>query len=115
MTTAQDNGEQLRRDWAALLKCTLLRLEDDALFIPIHEALAGKQLSQAYGTLRDALAEAGNGQGEDLKKCPIVQEDGSVCGCKLTYFLDPNNAHPVNPLAYRRTEPQEAMAGAVPC
>ncbi len=38
-----------------------------------------------------------------------------VCGCKLTYFLDPNNAHPVNPLAYRRTESQEAMAGAVPC
>ncbi len=108
---ADDNLEQLRRDWAALLKSALLRLDDDALFIPIYEALAGKQLSQAYGDLRDTLAEAGNGQGEDLKKCPVVEEDGHVCGFKLTFFLDPNNAHPVNPWAYRRKEPQGTRAG----
>ncbi len=30
----EDNLGQLWRDWAALLKCTLLRLDDDALFIP---------------------------------------------------------------------------------
>jgi len=106
-----DNLEQRRREWAALLKCAVLRLNDDSLFIPIYAALTGKQLSQAYGALRDALAEAGNGQVEDMKKCLIVQEDGSVCGCKLIFFLDPNNAHPVNPSAYRRKEPQETVTG----
>ncbi|MBI2166235.1 MAG: hypothetical protein HYU29_07545 [Chloroflexi bacterium] len=97
--------EQLRRDWAGLLKCALLRLDDDALFGPIFFALKGKQLSMAYGNLRQALEqgrEETRGQREEAKRCPVVNPDGKLCGRKLTFFLDPENKHPINPLAYQR-------------
>ena len=50
-------GEQSRRDWAALFKTTLLHLDVDALFVPIWHALDKKQLSQAYGDLRQVYSE----------------------------------------------------------
>lgn len=106
----QEEGEQLRREWAGLLKCTLLRLETNYLFRSIYEALNGLHLSQAYGDLRTAYEAVdegpSNGEAEDVTRCPVVVEDGHICGAKLAFFLDPEDRHPVNPLAYtsaRRT------------
>lgn len=110
----EGEGMQLRRDWAGLLKCALLRLDDDVLFGPIFFALKGKQLSMAYGDLRQALKqgrEATRGQREEARKCPMVNEDGELCGERLTFFLDPEDKHPVNPLVYRRSR---ALARAGP-
>ncbi len=101
----ESEREQLRRDWAGLLKCALLRLEDDALFGPIFFALKGKQLSMAYGDLRQALEhgrEETRAQQEDVQKCPVVEEDGKVCGLRLEFFLDVEDKHPINPVVHRQ-------------
>jgi hypothetical protein len=85
---------------AGLLKCALISLDDDVLFIPIYLALGKRQLCQAYGDLRAAysvaLEEERNGQHEDVKTCPVVDRDGTVCGHRLTFFLGPLDQHPLN-------------------
>lgn len=97
--------EQLRRDWAGLLKCALLRLDDDVLFGTMFFALKGKQLSMAYGALRQALKqgrEETRQQREEAKRCPVLNAGGKLCNQKLTFFLDPEDKQPVNPLVYHQ-------------
>ena len=101
-----DQADQLRRDWASLLKTALVRLHVDALFVTIWRALDGKQLSQAYGDLRQAYGEKRqqetDGEGEDRKVCPVMEADtGQPCGLKLMWFVDPDDRHTVNPEGHR--------------
>lgn len=97
-------AEQLRHDWAGPLKCALLRIDAEVLFRPIHEALTGVQLSQAYGDLRsaygDVLEARRNGEREDLDHCPLIETGGEVCGRRLEWFRDPEDKIPLNPRAH---------------
>lgn len=92
-----DRHEQLRNDWAGLLKCSLLRLDDDLLFSPIYFALKGRQLCMAYGEMRQAVDEGKHVRDEQrakIKKCPVV-EDGRVCGQRLDWVYDLDDKQPL--------------------
>ena len=110
--------EQLRRDWASLLRCTLLSLGEDALFRPIYDALSGRQRSQTYGELRARYhqrAEDSPGLDDDVKTCPVVSEGGRRCGQQLTYFFDPYNEFSLSPFVYRsQAPPASSLAPPTP-
>lgn len=104
-----DDKEQLRRDWAALLKIALLHLDVDALFVPIWRALDQELLTQPYGALRQAYSvkkeDERNGQADDLKLCPHIEpESGKACGEHLTWILDPQDQYQINQHAPGRPE-----------
>ena len=114
----ETKSAQLRSDWAGLLKCALLSLEDDVMFIPIFLALGSRQLCQSYGELRAAYSAANeeeerNGERENLKRCPVMDNVGQLCGMELEFFLDPQDQHPLNyeALGYTRPTVYAARSG----
>lgn len=86
----------------------------DCLFQPIYDALDSRLLSQVYGAMRSVFSEATGmrkAQQDEAQRCPVVEEDGKVCGEKLVFFLDPTDEHPVNPLVYAQARQKVGAAG----